>query len=296
MTDTADNGVRTTGPTDYTDKVVAITGAANGLGKELAIRLGAAGARLALGDIDGENLAALGTDLEGRGVRVLTSVIDVAHADELERFAAETYDAYGAVDYMFSNAGVISVGSIWQEPLSDWDWLIGTNTMGAVHAIRAFIPRMIEQDTPCHFVTTASIASLLTVENSPAYVASKFAALSLTEVLELQLQDAGAKVVAHAICPAIIKTDLMNCPRHRVAGTWDPADPYYRSADLKRRVAGASGEMAAVGIEPATAVDTILTEIEKGTFYILTHPQYNPAVVGRAQAIVNGVRPTKVQR
>jgi NADP-dependent 3-hydroxy acid dehydrogenase YdfG len=282
--------------TDYTDKVVAITGAANGMGRELAGRLGAAGAKLALGDIDQENLDACTSRLREQGAAVIQDCFDVADQAGMERFAEHAFDAYGQVDYVFSNAGVISVGAIWAEPLSDWDWLFGTNTMGAVHAIRAFIPRLIEQKVHSHFITTASIAGLLTVENSPAYVASKFASLSLTEVLELQLQDAGAPVTAHVVCPAIVKTDLMNCARHRVAGSFDPGDPYYRSEDFQRRAHGAADEMEAVGIPVEQAVSTILEEVEKGTFYILTHPQYNPAILGRVQGIVGGVRPTKVVR
>lgn len=282
--------------TDYTGKVVAITGAAHGIGRQLARRLGGSGARLALADIDEAALADTAQQLGADGVEVLSRVTDVSFGEDVERFAEATYEAFGKVDYMFANAGVISVGCVWQEPVADWDWLLGTNTMGPVHTIRAFIPRMIAQDEECHFITTASIASLLTVENSPAYVASKFAALSLMEVLELQLQDAGSKVVSHAICPAIIKTDLLHCPEHRRAESWNPSDPYYASEDFKRRASGAVGEMATVGMPVEEAVEIILGEIEKGTFYILTHPQYAPAVVGRAKAVAGGVRPTKVQR
>ena len=152
--------------------------------------------------------------------------------------------------------------------VSDWQWLLGTNTMGAVHTMRAFIPLMVDQGPDAegassHFVTTASIASLLTVENSPAYVASKFAALSVTEVLELQLQDAGAPVMAHAVCPAIVRTDLLDCARHRHPGSFDPADPYYASPDFRRRAQGAAQEMATVGMPVEQAVTTILDEVEK---------------------------------
>ncbi|MDU7484973.1 MAG: SDR family NAD(P)-dependent oxidoreductase [Cutibacterium avidum] len=287
--------------TSYDDKGVVITGAANGIGRELAERLGRAGARLALADIDEERLRPLAEELRGEGVDVVDTVLDVAQPDGLAALAQRLGEEWDRVDYVFSNAGVISVGCIWQEPVSDWQWLLGTNTMGAVHTMRAFIPLMVDQGPDAegassHFVTTASIASLLTVENSPAYVASKFAALSATEVLELQLQDAGAPVMAHAVCPAIVRTDLLDCARHRHPGSFDPGDPYYASPDFRRRAQGAAQEMATVGMPVEQAVTTILDEVEKGTFYILTHPQYNPAVLGRVQGIVNGARPTKVVR
>ena len=281
---------------NHNDKVVVITGAANGIGAQLPRKLAAEGAKLALADIDATNLNAIADELAAAGNRPLAAVLDVSDGDALEAFAASVYDAYDHVDYCFANAGVISIGSVWGTPKADWDWLWQTNTMGPVNTIRAFIPRMIEQPEESHFITTASIAGLLTVENSPAYVASKFASLSLTEVLELQLQQQNAKVRAHAICPAIVKSDLLNCARHRVPGTWDPADPYYRSDDFRTRAAAAAGSMESMAMPTEQAVDCIVKAVDDGVFYILTHPAYNPAILGRVQGIVSGARPTLVQR
>jgi NADP-dependent 3-hydroxy acid dehydrogenase YdfG len=280
---------------NYQDRVVAITGAANGIGKELARRFGRAGARLALGDIDAENLAALTAELTADGVEVVTSVFDVRHIEGMEHFAAEAFASYGQVDLFFNNAGVISVGTIWEQPLADWDWLIDVNVKGILHGIKAFVPRMIAQDIECHIIDTASIAGLLTVENSPAYVASKFAALSLTEVLDLQLQAVDAKVRAHVICPAIVQTDLDNCLRHRDPATYDAGDPYYATADFIARSEIVAKSMPA-GMPVADAVEVIIAELEKGTFYILTHPMYNPAITGRVAGIVAGTRPALVRR
>jgi len=280
---------------DYSGQVVAITGAANGLGKELARRFGAAGAKLALGDIDAENLAMLRAELVGKGVRVLDEVFDVRSFEAMEGFARQAFETYGKVDLFFNNAGVMSVGTIWEQPLADWDWLLDVNVKGVLHGIKAFVPRMIAQDTECRIVNTASIAGLLTVENSPAYVASKFAALSLTEVLDLQLQGAESKVRAHVICPAIIQTDLDNCLRHRDPSTYDADDPYYRTQDYVTRFEVVTKSMP-TGLPVDAAVEIIIDEMEKGSFYILTHPMYNPAITGRTAAIVAGARPTLVRR
>ena len=280
---------------DYDTKVVAITGAANGLGKEIARRFAGAGATLALADIDAENLEALRVELVGNGVEVITSTFDVRSFDGMEEFARRTFATYGAVDIFFNNAGVISVGTIWEQPLADWDWLLDVNVKGVVHGIKAFVPRMIAQDTTCHVVTTSWHAGLLTVENSPAYVASKFASLSLTEVLDLQLQGVGAKVTAHVVCPAVVQTDLDNCLRHRDASSYDAEDPYYGTEDYVARFAVVTRSMPA-GLPVGDAVDVIVEGIENGTFYILTHPMYNPAITGRTAAIVAGVRPTLVTR
>ncbi|MHB9863704.1 SDR family NAD(P)-dependent oxidoreductase [Streptomyces sp. YIM S03343] len=280
---------------DYGNKVVAVTGAANGLGRELARRFADAGARLALADIDAENLEALRAELAPSGADILTAVFDVRDAEAMEDFARRTYGTYGAVDLFFNNAGVISVGTIWEQPMSDWDWLLDVNVKGMVHGIKAFVPRMIAQDTVCRIVDTASIAGLLTVENSPAYVASKFAALSMTEVLDLQLQAAGSKVTAHVVCPGIVQTDLDNCLRHRDPDTYDADDPYYKTEDYQSKFAVVT-QSVPIGMPVADAVSVIIDELEKGTFYILTHPMYNPAVTGRATAVIAGTRPTRVAR
>lgn len=278
---------------DYHGQVVAITGAANGIGKELSRRFAAAGASLALADIDADHLHALRKELADDGVDVTDAVFDVRSFADMDAFAEQTYRAHGTVDLFFNNAGVISVGTIWAQPLSDWDWLLDVNVKGQVHGIKAFVPRMIAQDNKCRIINTASIAGLLTVENSPAYVASKFAALSLTEVLDLQLQGAGAKVRAHVVCPAVVQTDLDNCLRHR--DDYDADDPYYSTEDYRRRFEVVTRSIPA-GMPVADAVEIIITEMEKDTFYILTHPPYNPAITGRTAAIVAGQRPTLVAR
>jgi NADP-dependent 3-hydroxy acid dehydrogenase YdfG len=280
---------------NYQGRVVAITGAANGIGKELARRFGKAGAQLALADIDAENLAKLTAELAADGVEVVDSVFDVRSFEGMEHFASETFASFDKVDLFFNNAGVISVGTIWEQPLADWDWLLDVNVKGVLHGIKAFVPRMIEQDLPCRIVNTASIAGLLTVENSPAYVASKFAALSLTEVLDLQLQDVGAKLTAHVICPAIVQTDLDNCLRHRDPASYDANHPYYRTEDFIARSEIVAKSMP-TGMPVTDAVEIIVAEVEKGTFYILTHPMYNPAITGRTAAIVAGARPALVRR
>ncbi|RYV51277.1 SDR family NAD(P)-dependent oxidoreductase [Pengzhenrongella frigida] len=280
---------------DYTNKVVAITGAANGLGKELARRFAGAGAKLALADIDAANLTALQQELASKGADVVVAVFDVRSPTAMEDFARQAFATYGAVDLFFNNAGVIAVGTIWEQPLADWDWLLDVNVKGVLHGIKAFVPKMIAQDTACRIINTASIAGLLTVENSPAYVASKFASLSMTEVLDLQLQAAGTKVTAHVICPAVVQTDLDNCLRHRDPATYDADDPYYQTEDYLRRFEVVTKSMPA-GLPVDAAVETIITEMENGTFYILTHPAYNPAITGRTAAIVAGTRPTLVAR
>lgn len=281
---------------DYEGRVVVVTGAANGIGAELARRFAGAGASLALFDIDGENLEAIRTELSDGGTAVIAVQGDVVDAPALRAFADRVFDEYGRVDLLFCNAGVISAGTVWDEPLEDWDWLLGVNVKGLVHGIAAFVPRMNQQDFPSDVVDTASIAGLLTVENSPAYVASKFAALGMTEVLDLQLQTVGSPVRAHAVCPAVVHTDLARCNEHRDQPGFDPsAHPYLQSEDYRKRWAVVEASLP-LGLPVADAVDTIVSGVEDDVFLILTHPAYNPAILGRVQLLLSGAHPQLVQR
>ncbi len=275
--------------------VVVITGAANGIGRELAKRFAARGSKLSLADIDGTNLGKLEKELRRKGVDVYTEVFDVSDYAAVEKFSANTFKKFGSVDILFNNAGVISAGSIWETPINDWQWLIKVNVMGVVHGIKAFIPAMIKQDRECRIVNTASIAGLVTVENSPAYVGSKFAAVSLTEALELQLQQAGAKVKAHVICPAVVQSDLNNCERHRPEGLYNADDPGYKTEDFKKRNSVVQMSMA-FGMPTETAVTKIIRGLENDLFYIQTHLEASPLIGLRNMGIMSGSRPKKIVR
>lgn len=275
---------------DYKDKVVVITGAANGIGKELAAQFAAKGAKLALADIDAENIAKLEKELKSKGAEVFTSIFDVSNYADMETFSKKTFEKYGSVDYLFNNAGVIAAGTIWELPLKDWEWVFGVNVMGTVHGVRAFVPEMLKQDKESRVINTASVAGMVTGANLPVYVSSKFAALSLTEVFDIQLQDTASKVRAHVICPGVVQTDLKNCNRHRPAALFDADDRYYKTEDFKTKNTTLQNSFAA-GITTEKAVATIFEEMEKGTFYIMTHPEYNPLISLRVMGILKGARP-----
>ncbi len=281
---------------DYTGRLVAITGAANGMGAELARRFAASGADVALFDIDGKNLDTLRAELEAAGTAVWARQGDVADSTQVEAFADEVFSQFGRVDVLFNNAGVISAGLVWEEPLEDWDWLMSVNLKGLVNGVRAFVPRMSAQDFESDVVNTDSIASFLPVENSPVYVASKYAAFGMSQVLDLQLQTQKSPVRSHAVCPAIVQTDLARCNEHRNQPGFDPANyPYLTSDDYKRRWAVVEGSLP-YGMAVDEAVTRIIDGVEANRFAIFTHPQYNPQIALGVQSLLDGIHPGLVQR
>lgn len=276
---------------EYKGKVVAITGAAHGIGRELVWQLAAKGAKFSLADAQAEPLAELARQLEDKGVEVITSTFDVRSSDEMDKFAGKTFAAYGTVDYFFNNAGISAVGNAWKMPLNDWDWLIDVNLKGAVHGIRAFVPRMIEQDKECYVIITASAAGLVTLWGGAGYAASKHAVIGMAETLELDLRRAGTKVKSYVICPSFVLSNLHNSLDYRPADEWDKNDPAYQNIDYLEADERSKQSTGVAGMATDEAVRTILEEFDADKFIILTHQHVVPLVEKRYHNLLAGKRP-----
>lgn len=191
---------------DLTGRVVVITGAASGIGRETALLCAQRGAQLALCDIDDVGMADTAEAARALGALVLTSRVDMSDAEAMTRFAHATFDRFGRVNLLVNNAGVGLVGGFLDTSGKDWQWLIGINLMGAVHGCDAFLPTMIESGHGGHIVNLSSAAGLLANPQLTAYSATKFAVLGLSEALRMELQPHGIGVTA--VCPGIINTAI----------------------------------------------------------------------------------------
>lgn len=191
---------------DLTDRVVVITGAGSGIGREVALLCAQRHAHLALCDVDDARLADTAEAVQTLGAQVLTSRVDVSDAEAMTRFGQATFDRFGRVDLLVNNAGVGLVGGFLDTSAKDWQWLIGINVMGVVHGCDAFLPTMIESGHGGHVVNLSSAAGLLANPQLTAYSATKFAVLGLSEALRMELMPHGIGVTA--VCPGIINTAI----------------------------------------------------------------------------------------
>ena len=191
---------------DLTGRVVVITGAGSGIGREVALLCAQRHAHLALCDIDDARLADTAEAARTLGAEVLTSRVDVSDAEAMTHFAQATFDRFGRVDLLVNNAGVGLVGGFLDTSAKDWQWLIGINVMGVVHGCDAFLPTMIESGHGGHVVNLSSAAGLLANPQLTAYSATKFAALGLSEALRMEMKPHGIGVTA--VCPGIINTAI----------------------------------------------------------------------------------------
>lgn len=272
-------------------RAVAITGAASGFGKEMALRCHALGAKLALADIDATALATLEEELKAMKADFFTAKVDVSKYEDMQAFATKTFSTYSDVGLFFNNAGVEISGTIWQLSMKDWQWVYGVNVFGIVHGIKCFIPEMLKQDQESIIINTSSLAGLISGHNSPIYLTGKHAVVALTEALELQLQQNQSKIKAFVFCPAYVKTRLHQAERNRPSQLGnDPNSSYYQSEDYQKKQ-GMMQYAVPNGMELDQALDIVFDAIEKDHFYIQTHPEFLPRIEQRFNNIVENKRP-----
>lgn len=269
-------------------KVVAITGAASGFGREFA-RLGARlGMRLALADVERNALASFVAELHD--VEVISEVVDVADSAQVKRWADNVFDRFDAVHLLMNNAGVGGGGYLWETSERDWQWVMGVNVMGVAHGIRYFVPRMLEAETrgePGHIVNTASMAGWLAAPLMGVYNVSKHAVVALSETLLHDLRLAKSKIGVTVLCPAFVPTGIANSHRNRPPINGEvqvtASQKLAQSATAK---AVASGRMTAEHVAQLT-FDAVLED----RFYVFTHPQILPSLEARFAAVLSGGQP-----
>ena len=191
---------------DYRDKVVVVTGAGSGIGREVALAFAGRGASLALADISEEGLWAVRDELGAYDREVYNRVVDVSRAEECGEFCDEVYGEMGRVDVLCNNAGVAVGGDFQDVSLQDWEWIVGVNLWGVIHGCHYFYPRMIAQGGGGHIVNTASGAGLAPLPLMTAYCCTKYAVVGLSETLRAEAALHGIGV--SAICPGIVDTPI----------------------------------------------------------------------------------------
>ncbi|MDP9139629.1 MAG: SDR family NAD(P)-dependent oxidoreductase [Pseudomonadota bacterium] len=197
-------------------KVAVITGAGSGIGRALAQQLAAAGARLALSDINrvalSETLLSLPKGCEARGyaLDVADRAAVFAHADQVER-------DFGNLHFVFNNAGATVVGTVANLSIEEIEWQLGVNLWGVIYGTKAFLPQMLEQKHGC-IVNISSVFGLLSFPTQSAYNISKFGVRGLTECLWSELEGTGVRAVC--VHPGGIRTSIEKAGRRcAAAGT-----------------------------------------------------------------------------
>jgi len=261
-------------------KVAAVTGAASGLGRAMALAFAGEGMHAALADIDEPGLKSTLNEVQGRGVRAFAMRVDVSRYQEVESFCSKAIAQFGATHVVCNNAGVSPLGAVWENTLADWQWILGVNLWGVIHGVRAFVPGLLAQGEG-HVVNTASVAGLISPPGMGAYNVTKHAVVALSESLYHDLRLRGSPVGVSVLCPAYVPTGIADSERNRPRELLNPAkSPSKEEAMLKKAVA--SGKLSADEVARAA-----VAAVKEERFYVLTHPRIKGAIRARMEDILD---------
>jgi NAD(P)-dependent dehydrogenase (short-subunit alcohol dehydrogenase family) len=262
-------------------RTAVVTGAGSGIGRGLALHAARLGMNVVVADIDPGRLDEVAAEVRAAGASGLAVVTDVSDAAAVDRLADAAYAEFGEVALLVNNAGIESVGHVWDLSPDTWARMMRINTDGVFHGIRSFVPRMGAAPDRSHVVTMASIASVATGPLNAAYFASKHAALALTECLYLECLEGFPQLRVSVVCPSAVTTRI------------------FEDAALADSAAQAPGQMMAWlrehvssnGLTPEAVAETVFAGLEAGDFWILTHPEEFDALAQRRAAMLAGRTP-----
>jgi short-subunit dehydrogenase len=236
----------------------AVTGAANGIGRALALELAARGCDLALADRDEAGLQTVAAEINRLHSQTVTvHRVDVSEPSQIEDFAQAAISAHPGLNIVVNNAGVALFGQFHEIDQAQMDWLMNINFWGVVHGTRAFLPHLTGR-REAHIVNLSSIFGIVAPPGQTAYAAAKFAVRGFSEALRHELQMAASAVRLSVVHPGGVAT---NIARNSRIGTG--------MTDNARRAQSIERFDAVAKTTPAAAALRIIQGIEKNQPRIL---------------------------
>jgi short-subunit dehydrogenase len=236
----------------------AVTGAASGIGRALALELAARGCDLALADRDEAGLQAVAAEIAKTHSRKVTAHrVDVSDPGQIAEFAQAATAAHPGLNILVNNAGVALLGQFSEIDQAQMDWLMNINFWGVVHATRAFLPHLARQNE-AHIVNLSSLFGIVAPPGQTAYAAAKFAVRGFSESLRHELQMAKSPVRLSVVHPGGVSTNIV---RNSRAGTG--------VTDNARRAQSIERFDAVAKTTPQAAALRIIAGIEKNAPRIL---------------------------
>jgi len=235
---------------DLDGKGVVVTGAGHGIGRAIAHRLAAEGARVVVNDVDADAAKTVASEVDGHAVPG-----DAASDEGVGALIDAARGHLGAIDVYCANAGV-DLGAGLDAPEADWAKAIEVNTMAHVRAARRLVPEWLESGGGT-FVVTASAAGLLTMLGSPTYSVTKHGAVAFAEWLSVTYGHRDINV--HCVCPQGVKTRML-----------DNAGPL---RDLLSHD---------IALTPEQVADSLWQAMTDGSFFVLPHPEVGDYYAYRA--------------
>ncbi|SFU44548.1 SDR family oxidoreductase [Halomonas korlensis] len=185
-------------------KVVIITGASSGLGEATAHRLAKGGAKLVLGARREDRLKALRDAIVEQGGEAIYRVTDVTDRSQVEALAQAAKEAYGRIDVLINNAGLMPLSPLDQLKVDEWEKMVDVNIKGVLYGLAAVLPTMREQHAG-HIINLSSVAGHVVFPSAAVYCATKYAVKALSEGIR---QEGGEEIRSTNISPGAVATEL----------------------------------------------------------------------------------------
>lgn len=192
---------------DLNDRHAIVTGGAKGIGRAIAARALASGARVSIWDIDTDRTAQTIEELNACD-SVHGDAVDVTNTDAIAQGLADAVDAFGNVDILVNNAGAVgTLAMIWEQPVENWERMLRLNLTSTFLCCRAIVPHM-RANGYGRIVNMASNAGKMGTPNNAPYAAAKAGVISLTKTLAKEC--AGSGVLVNAVAPGGTNTELFD--------------------------------------------------------------------------------------
>ena len=194
---------------DFKNKVVLITGASSGIGRESATAFAKLGADIILVSRTKEKLEHVADELKKFNVTTLVCQCDVSKKDQVKEMSRIVLEKFNSVDILVNNAGFAIYGSVSDLSIDDIESQMETNYFGMVYCTKYFLPSMLDKKSG-HIVNVASVAASFGLPGIAPYCASKFAMLGFSEGLKHELKNSGVGITV--VSPIMVRTNFFEHP------------------------------------------------------------------------------------
>lgn len=278
---------------DYKGQKAVVTGAANGIGRAIALGMAKRGADVLVADIHGDEVEKVCEEIKAMGRESCAVQADVTLKTDCKKIFDKCMEVFGRCDILVNNAGVSTNGDVWNIPERDIRWVYETNVYSHWYMMGYFIPQMKAQGNHCQILNVCSIAGLITLGSSPAYFSSKHAAVGLSEVVYKSLKAMGSDIDVSVFCPGFVQTEMWKTDRHRPARFAINDDPYYHS-EFYEKMVQVNKSVLDNGSPLEPTIEKVFDMLGTECFYILTHEKYDALL--RAQGVyqANKTRPVEL--
>ena len=258
-----------------------VTGGSSGIGLGIARTLSAAGMKVVFTyKNEAHRDAALAAFPAGNaGVHAIR--LDTTDREAMPRAADEAERLFGPVHLLVNNAGIGLPATLTNVSWQDWDWAMDVNINGVFNGVRTFVPRMLAHGEGAHIVSTSSSAGIV-AGTLGVYATAKFAVVGMMESLRTEME--GRNIGVSVFCPGLVRSSIFDVERNRPASHGN-APREIKPPPLKP---GAPPiDIMAVAMDPLDCGRLVLEGIRRNDLYILTHPEFEPAVRERVTLLLN---------